>query len=104
MEPAPPTALKMVQPDLILQFLIVALDPPPNLGQADEVGERDAGGQRREPELGRHGFSRRPLDRQPFLGAGFHPLLLTMRGAESAARQTRAHSPPGALPPPPRLR
>src|SRR3989442_5286085 len=100
MEPAPPTALKMVQPDLILQFLIVALDPPPNLGQADEVGERDAGGQRREPELGRHGFSRRPLDRQPFLRAGVHPLLVTMCGGRSAAPATPAPRPPGCFPPP----
>src|SRR3989442_12303275 len=100
MEPAPPTALKMVQPDLILQFLIVALDPPPNLGQADEVGERDAGGQRREPELGRHGFSRRPPDRQPFLGAGFPPLSATMRGGHAGAHKARTRPSPGAFPPP----
>src|SRR6266545_2188423 len=38
MEASPPAALEMVEPELVLEFLIVALDAPAELREADEGG------------------------------------------------------------------
>ena len=40
-EAAPAPSFKMSQPDLLLEFLIVAFDPPSQLGNVDELTERD---------------------------------------------------------------
>ena len=40
-EAAPSPSFKMSQPDLLLEFLIVAFDPPSQLGNVDELTERD---------------------------------------------------------------
>ena len=39
MKAAPATTLEMIEPELVLEFLIIALDPPAQLGEADEVGD-----------------------------------------------------------------
>jgi len=36
----------MVEADLVFEFLIVALDAPANLGQADEIDQGQVGRQR----------------------------------------------------------
>ena len=41
MEAAPSPSFKMSQPDLLLEFLIVAFDPPSQLGNVDKLTERD---------------------------------------------------------------
>jgi hypothetical protein len=40
-EAAPSSSFEMSQPDLLLEFLIVAFDPPSQLGNVDELTERD---------------------------------------------------------------
>src|SRR5499426_3848810 len=40
-EAAPSPSFKMSQPDLLLEFLIVAFDPPAQLGNVDELTECD---------------------------------------------------------------
>jgi len=43
---APPaTAFVVIQPNLLLELLIIALDPPAQLGQVDQPLERDVGRQ-----------------------------------------------------------
>ncbi len=39
-EAAPSPSFKMSQPDLLLEFLIVAFDAPSQLGNVDELTER----------------------------------------------------------------
>ena len=39
MESAPPTPLEMPEPDLLLEFLIVAFDAPAQLGDVDQTVE-----------------------------------------------------------------
>src|SRR3954464_3007924 len=48
-EAAPAPSFKMSQPDLLLEFLIVAFDPPSQLGNVDELTERDVFRKRRQP-------------------------------------------------------
>jgi len=67
MEAAPPASFEVPEPDLLLEFQIVAFDTPAQLGEVDEFAEVDVGWQRRQPIFGRLGFARGPLDQQPFL-------------------------------------
>src|SRR5215208_357475 len=48
-EAAPAPSFKMSQPDLLLEFLIFAFDPPSQLGNVDELTERDVFRKRRQP-------------------------------------------------------
>ena len=41
-EAAPAAPFEMAEPDLLLEFLIVALDAPAQLGEIDQTMERDA--------------------------------------------------------------
>ena len=43
-EAAPAPSFKMSQPDLLLEFLVIALDPPAQLGQIDQPLEGDVVG------------------------------------------------------------
>src|SRR3990170_3381687 len=91
MEAAPPAALEMVEPELILEFLVVALDPPAQLGEVDKLDARDGCRQGREPILrGLRGVSR-PLDQQPLLRPGLRALLVAMGGPHAQPREARAH-------------
>src|SRR6266849_6803610 len=53
MEAAPSAALEMSEPHLLLEFLIVALDAPAQLGKVHQAMEGDAFGKGREPVFGR---------------------------------------------------
>src|SRR6266511_2690709 len=67
MKAEPPAAFKVAQPDLLLEFLIVALDAPAQLGGVDQIAEWDVLRQGREPKFGRLIVARGPLDQQPLL-------------------------------------
>src|SRR5712692_3164570 len=104
-EAAPPSPLVMSQPDLLLEFLVVALDAPappgldPGVGEIDEPLDADLLGQRGQPVLGRLGLALRPLDEQPFLRADSLAQVVAMRGADAAAGETAAEGLIGALAP-----
>src|SRR5713101_2858461 len=91
MEPPPAAALEMVEPELILELLIVALDAPAQLGEADEVDDGRRLRQGREPILRRFGFAPRPLDEQPRLRPGLRALLIAMGGPHAQPREAGAH-------------
>ena len=65
---APPAALEMPEPDLLLEFLIIALDAPPQLGGVDQIAQRDGWRQSREPILSGLLLPRGLLDQQPLFG------------------------------------
>src|SRR5918997_3749475 len=85
-EAAPAAALVVPEADLLLQFLVIALDHPARLGGVHEVAERGSGRQVGEPALARLRLALRPLDQQPFLRPG--------RRARGVAVR-RAHPPGG---------
>ena len=82
MEATPAAAFIMPEPDLLLEFLIIALDAPAQLGSVDQIAECDAARQGREPVLGR-------LLRCPYgLGAcwgGAHEALKKLPGVAAVA-------------------
>src|SRR6266849_2677635 len=99
MEAAPSAPFIVSKPDLLLEFLIVPLDTPAQLGKVDEPAEADVRRQRREPVFGRLGFAIGPLDQQPLLQQQFRDQLV-MPDANAHAREARrqpigrAFSPP----------
>src|SRR6266850_6430033 len=91
MEAAPPAPLEMIEPELILELLIVALDPPAELGEAHEGRHGRRGRQGREPILRGLRVVRGPLDQQPLFGSGVRPFLIAMGGPHAYPREARAH-------------
>ena len=45
-EATPPSAFEMPEPDLLFEFLIIALDAPAQLGEIDKAAEGDVFGKR----------------------------------------------------------
>src|SRR5437870_12365622 len=64
-EAAPSPSFKMSQPDLLLEFLIVAFDPPSQLGNVDKLTERDVFWKRRQPIFDRLLLAIGPFNQQP---------------------------------------
>ena len=79
---APSAAFVVAEPNLLLEFEIIAFDPPAQLGQIDQALERDVGRQRGEPVVVRLGFALRPLDQQPLFSGGFVSLRVIVRRAD----------------------
>src|SRR5712671_2250957 len=102
MEATPPAAFKVPKPNLLLEFLIVALDTPAQLGEVDEFAEADIGWQRRQPILGRLGFTFGPLDQQPLLRQQFR-LELAVSDPNAHAGKARRQPLGRTLPPPDRV-
>ena len=61
MKAAPVAPLVVAEPEFLLQFLIVALDTPTQLDQANVLFESDTRRQRGEPVFDRFGLPQRPL-------------------------------------------
>src|SRR5437879_13464481 len=80
MEAAPATPFEMSEPDLLLEFLIVALDAPAQLGAVDQTMEGNVLRKRREPGLGRLLLALGPLDQQPFFRAALAAFELAPPG------------------------
>src|SRR5712691_10715316 len=98
MEPPPATTFEMIETEFVLELLVVPLDPPAQMSQTDEGGQRGRPGQSREVVLRRCRLARRPLAQDPLDGAGFGAVLI-MRGPNSQGDKSRAHAPPCAFTP-----
>ena len=79
MKAAPSASFIVAEPEFLLQFLIVALDPPAQFGEIDEIPQRHIGWQTGQPILRRFGFPFRPLDQTPFFRSGADTIVVTMR-------------------------
>src|SRR5262245_63965499 len=88
-ESAPPSTLVVIETDLLLQVLEVALDAPAQLGRVDEGCDRDTVRQRREPVLGGLRFALGPLDQQPLLGPRLGTPIIPMRWSHPHGRKPR---------------
>src|ERR1700731_996851 len=77
-EAAPSSPLVMSEPDLLLEVLVVPFDAPAQLGEIDQLGERDVFRQGREPVLRRLLLVLGPFDQEPFLGAGLLAPFVTV--------------------------
>src|SRR5712692_6484709 len=86
MKASPSTAFEMPEPDLLLELLIVALDPPAQLGEVDQTMQSNVLGEGREPVFGRFLLAFGPLDQQPF----FRSALAALKSRRAARTRTRA--------------
>src|SRR5712691_5068393 len=74
-EAAPAASFEVSEPDLLLEFLIIALDAPAQLGGINQIAQWDVFRQGREPILGRLLLALGPLDQQPLFGWFAGPLV-----------------------------
>src|SRR5260370_9223169 len=95
-EATPATTLVVTEADFLLEFEIVALNPPTQLGLIDHALERDVGRQRGEPIVIRFGCALRPLDQQPLLSRRLAPPGVVVPRAAPPSGQPRSH---GRMPP-----
>src|ERR1700693_6106834 len=96
-EARPAAPLVVVEPDLLLEFLVIALDAPTHFGGVDEFAEGHLLGEVRKPILGGRVLAFRPLD-QPrlFRASGGAP---ARRGAHPNAGKARTQRLGRAVPP-----
>src|SRR5438552_18261053 len=96
MEPPPAATFEMIETEFVLEFLVVPLDPPPQVSQTDERDQRGRLGQRREVVLRRRRFARRPLGQDPLDGPGFGTVSIMGR-PNAQGDESRAHAAPCAF-------
>ena len=89
MKATPTAPLEMRKPDLLLEFLIIALDAPAQLRAIDQAIEGDVVGERRKPVFGRLGLTLRPLDQQRFRRPWISALIIAMGDANAQTRKAR---------------
>src|SRR4029453_11410880 len=75
--PTPP--LEVSEAQLLLELLVIPLDPPAQLGAADQIDQGGRRRQGRQPVLARLLLPLRPLDQQPFLGMRLSTPVVAMR-------------------------
>jgi hypothetical protein len=96
---APSAALVMAEPNFLLEFEIVAFDPPSHLRQINQALERDVGGQCGKPVVVRLGFAVRPFDQQPLFIRGFVPPGVVMGRTHPQSSKSRRQRRVAAVPP-----
>jgi hypothetical protein len=89
MEAAPTAPFEVTEPDLLFEFLIVALDAPAQFGEVDQPMEGDLFGNGREPIFCRLGFTIRPLDQQPFFRTALGEIVIAVGDANAQAGKAR---------------
>ena len=89
----------MSEPDLLLEFLIVAFDAPAQFGNIHKHRKFDVFRQGREPVFGRLLLALGPFDQQPFLRARFGEFLVAMRRANAQASKARRERRGGSFAP-----
>src|SRR5260221_12754011 len=91
-EAAPSTALEVAEPDLLLEFLIVTFDTPPQLCEVDQALQSDALRKGREPVFCRRALAVGPLDQQPFFRPGLAAFDVVARNANTHASKARGQT------------
>src|SRR5262249_54891330 len=92
-------SFKMSQPDLLLEFLIVAFDPPSQLGNVDELAERDVLRKRRQPIFDRLLLAFGPFNQQPLLRPTVGEPVIPMRDTNAHTGKSRGQLLPRGFPP-----
>ncbi|MDA9489424.1 hypothetical protein XI08_09520, partial [Bradyrhizobium sp. CCBAU 11361] len=89
MKAAPAASLEVAEPDLLLEFLIVAFDATAQFSHLNESPECHILRQCREPVFGRLVLAFWPFDQQPFLQSPGGLPIITMRGTDPHACKAR---------------
>src|SRR5215218_9338424 len=92
MEASPTSSLKVPEPELLFEFLVVPLDAPAQLRERDEAVEGDVFRKGRKPELRGLLLLSWPFDEEPFLVTGNASIEVPVRGANTDARSERSRA------------
>src|SRR5207248_10089472 len=98
-EAAPSPSFKMSQPDLLLEFLIVAFDPPSQLGNVDKLTERDVFRKSRQPIFDRLLLAIGPFNQQPLCRPTVGEPVIPMRDTNAHTGKSRGELLPRGFPP-----
>src|SRR4051795_5602071 len=79
MEAAPAASLVVSKTQFLFELLVIALDPPAQLGQIDQAIERHVRRDGGQPILCGLGGALGPFDPHPFLAARLGPPIIVMR-------------------------
>ena len=88
MEASPTSSLKVPEPELLFEFLVVPLDAPAQLRERDEAVEGDVFRKGRKPELRGFLLLSWPFDQEPFLIPGNASIEVPV-GGETRTRAKR---------------
>lgn len=99
MKAAPTSPFVVAKSEFLFEVLIVPLDPPAQLGDANQGATADGRGQGGQEVFRGLGFARWPLDQAPFLGAGRGTVVIAMRRADTHRREARGELGVGAFAP-----
>src|SRR5580692_4622593 len=89
MEATPSSPLIVTETKFLFEVLVVALDPPAQLGGVHQFTTAGVRGQRGQKVFRRLGFVRRPFDQTPLLGSGRRAVIITMCGPDTHGREAR---------------
>jgi len=89
MKPAPVAALVVAEAELLLELLVIPLDPPARLGNPHAARPRRAPGQIGEPVRGWLCFAIWPRDQPPLLQPRLRALRIAMGRADPHGRKAR---------------
>src|SRR5215472_3217207 len=92
---APGTALEVIEPQFLLEFLEVTLNSPAQLGGSDQFPKRGGGREVGQPVLSGFRAAFGPLDEQPLLVMRDGPPVVTVGGTYPDRSKARAQ-PAGA--------
>ena len=99
MEAAPTSPFEVTEPDLLLQFMIIALDTPAQFGDVHQFAEGNVLRKRREPVFGGFLLAFGPLDQQPLFRPRLGESVVSMRGTNAHAGEARRQPLAAALAP-----
>src|SRR5208283_2394557 len=99
MESAPASPLEVGEAELAFEFLVVALDAPPQFGRVDELIEGRVLGQGRKPIFRRLFFALGPFDQKPFQRVGHRSLLVPRSRPDAHGSEARRQDFVRTLPP-----
>ena len=77
------------KPDLLFEFLIIALDTPTEFSEVHQLAEGDVFRQGRKPIFGRFFLTFGPFDQQPLFGPAFRACVISMRDTNPHASKAR---------------
>src|SRR3954462_6379812 len=100
MKAAPAPSFIMIEPQFLLEVLVIPLNPPAQFGHVNQIDQGGGRRQGREPVLGRLLVALRPLDQQPLLRMRLGPPVVAMGWAHPDRSEAPAQLTPAALAPP----
>src|SRR3982074_901516 len=98
-EAAPSSPFEMPEPCVLLEFLIVALDPPAHLGNINELPEGVVSWKRREPVFDRLLLTIGAFHQEPTLPPGVGAPVIPMCNTNAQAGKSRGQPLRRPLPP-----